>query len=54
MPSLGPVPLKNVDNRKELLSISLDATTSLNRVSWVTSLCPPLVDWVGGRASLLP
>ncbi|WP_168157444.1 hypothetical protein [Erythrobacter sp. QSSC1-22B] len=54
MPLLGPVPLENVGNRKEFLSFSLDATTSLNRVSWVSSLCPLLVDSVGGRPSLMP
>lgn len=35
---LGPVPLKNIGGRAEFITFSLDGTTSLNPVSWFTSL----------------
>nr|WP_230080049.1 signal peptidase I [Alteripontixanthobacter maritimus] len=39
----GPIPLKNVGGRAEFITFSLDGTTSLNPVTWFTSLR-------GGRA----
>ncbi|WP_324828027.1 signal peptidase I [Qipengyuania zhejiangensis] len=50
---LGPVPLANIGGRAEFITFSLDGTTSLNPVSWYTSLRegrswstlrPPLVE----------
>ncbi len=35
---LGPVPLKNIGGRAEFITFSLDGTTSLNPISWFTSL----------------
>ncbi|MBX7540998.1 signal peptidase I [Qipengyuania sphaerica] len=35
---LGPVPLENVGGRAEFITFSLDGTTTLNPVSWFTSL----------------
>ena len=35
---LGPVPLENIGGRAEFITFSLDGTTSLNPVSWFTSL----------------
>lgn len=35
---LGPVPLSNIGGRAEFITFSLDGTTSLNPVSWFTSL----------------
>lgn len=35
---LGPVPLENIGGRAEFLTFSLDGTTTLNPVSWFTSL----------------
>ena len=40
---LGPVPLSNIGGRAEFITFSLDGTTSLNPVTWFTSLR-------GGRA----
>lgn len=37
---MGPVPLENIGGRAELITFSLDGTTSLNPVSWFTSLRP--------------
>ncbi|WP_374405968.1 signal peptidase I [Pelagerythrobacter sp.] len=34
----GPVPLENIGGRAEFITFSLDGTTSLNPVSWFTSL----------------
>ena len=34
----GPVPLENIGGRAEFITFSLDGTTSLNPVSWWTSL----------------
>jgi signal peptidase I len=34
----GPVPLENIGGRAEFITFSLDGTTSLNPVSWITSL----------------
>ncbi len=34
----GPVPLENVGGRAEFITFSLDGTTTLNPVSWITSL----------------
>lgn len=34
----GPVPWENIGGRAEFLTFSLDGTTSLNPLSWVTSL----------------
>ena len=34
----GPVPLEDVGGRAEIITFSLDGTTSLNPVSWWTSL----------------
>ncbi|MFN2100183.1 signal peptidase I [Altererythrobacter sp. MF3-039] len=34
----GPVPLVNVGGRAEFITFSLDGTTSLNPLSWITSL----------------
>ncbi|MCP5397400.1 MAG: signal peptidase I [Sphingomonadaceae bacterium] len=39
----GPVPLKNIGGRAEFITFSLDGSTSLNPISWFTSLR-------GGRA----
>ncbi len=50
---LGPVPMANIGGRAEFITFSLDGTTSLNPVTWFTSLRggrawttlrPPLVD----------
>ena len=50
---LGPVPLKNIGGRAEFITFSLDGTTTLNPISWFTSLRdgrswttlrPPLVE----------
>ncbi|MEZ5680061.1 MAG: signal peptidase I [Erythrobacter sp.] len=50
---LGPVPLTNIGGRAEFITFSLDGTTTLNPVSWFTSLRdgrawttlrPPLVE----------
>ena len=35
---LGPVPLENIGGRAEFITFSLDGTTSLNPVTWWTSL----------------
>ncbi|MBX7495589.1 signal peptidase I [Qipengyuania sp. 6B39] len=35
---LGPVPLANIGGRAEFITFSLDGTTSLNPISWWTSL----------------
>ncbi len=35
---LGPVPLENIGGRAEFITFSLDGTTSLNPVTWFTSL----------------
>lgn len=35
---LGPVPLENIGGRAEFITFSLDGTTTLNPVSWFTSL----------------
>ena len=35
---LGPVPLENIGGRAEFITFSLDGSTSLNPVSWFTSL----------------
>lgn len=35
---LGPVPLENIGGRAEFITFSLDGTTSLNPISWFTSL----------------
>ncbi len=35
---MGPVPLENIGGRAEFITFSLDGTTSLNPVSWFTSL----------------
>ena len=35
---LGPVPLENIGGRAEFITFSLDGTTSLNPLSWFTSL----------------
>ncbi|MBX7483085.1 signal peptidase I [Qipengyuania sp. 6D47A] len=35
---LGPVPLENIGGRAEFITFSLDGTTSLNPISWWTSL----------------
>ena len=35
---LGPIPLENIGGRAEFITFSLDGTTSLNPVSWWTSL----------------
>ena len=35
---LGPVPLENIGGRAEFIPFSLDGTTSLNPVTWWTSL----------------
>ncbi|MXO47733.1 signal peptidase I [Erythrobacter vulgaris] len=35
---LGPVPLENIGGRAEFISFSLDGSTTLNPVSWFTSL----------------
>ncbi len=35
---LGPVPLANIGGRAEFITFSLDGTTSLNPISWFTSL----------------
>ena len=40
---LGPVPLENIGGRAEFITFSLDGTTTLNPVTWFTSLR-------GGRA----
>jgi signal peptidase I len=36
----GPVPLANISGRAEFITFSLDGTTSLNPISWFTSLRP--------------
>jgi len=35
---LGPIPLENIGGRAEFITFSLDGTTSLNPISWWTSL----------------
>ncbi len=35
---LGPVPLENIGGRAEFITFSLDGTTTLNPISWFTSL----------------
>ena len=35
---LGPVPLENIGGRAEFITFSLDGTTTLNPLSWFTSL----------------
>jgi len=35
---LGPVPLENIGGRAEFITFSLDGSTSLNPITWVTSL----------------
>lgn len=35
---LGPVPLENIGGRAEFITFSLDGTTTLNPVTWFTSL----------------
>ena len=35
---MGPVPLENIGGRAEFITFSLDGTTTLNPVSWFTSL----------------
>ncbi|WP_369025597.1 signal peptidase I [Qipengyuania sp. RANM35] len=35
---LGPVPLANIGGRAEFITFSLDGTTTLNPISWFTSL----------------
>ena len=35
---LGPVPLSNIGGRAEFITFSLDGTTSLNPITWFTSL----------------
>ena len=35
---LGPVPLENIGGRAEFITFSLDGTTSLNPLTWFTSL----------------
>ncbi len=35
---LGPIPLENIGGRAEFITFSLDGTTSLNPISWFTSL----------------
>lgn len=35
---LGPIPLENIGGRAEFITFSLDGTTTLNPVSWWTSL----------------
>ncbi|MFA6218520.1 MAG: signal peptidase I [Erythrobacter sp.] len=55
----GPVPLANIGGRAEFITFSLDGATSLNPISWVTSLRgdragstlrPPLVERSAGPA----
>ncbi|WP_427965745.1 signal peptidase I [Altererythrobacter sp.] len=36
----GPVPLENIGGRAEFITFSLDGTTTLNPISWFTSLRP--------------
>ena len=36
----GPVPLENIGGRAEFITFSLDGTTSLNPLTWLTSLRP--------------
>ena len=34
----GPVPLANIGGRAEFITFSLDGSTNINPVSWITSL----------------
>jgi len=48
----GPVPLANVGGRAEFITFSLDGTTTLNPLSWFTSLRPDRA-WTTLRPALV-